>query len=146
MIHQLGVILLDQNKIPIKKLADKRHNGIIICEICDLTNWLKIPLINFAQKDYVNGNFKDNALNNFRTVCPNCHAQTTTRFKIKDSHVSRLETCLSKKNVILGAKLSPLGCEARKNLWGCWGCSFRAAKKNLWFPLFSLQVSKEEKT
>ena len=44
------------------------------CEICGLEKWnnQKIPL----ELHHINGNNKDNNLNNLQLVCPNCHALT----------------------------------------------------------------------
>ena len=44
------------------------------CEICGLQKWnnQKIPL----ELHHINGNNKDNSLNNLQLLCPNCHALT----------------------------------------------------------------------
>ena len=44
------------------------------CEICGLEKWnnQKIPL----ELHHINGNNKDNSLNNLQLLCPNCHALT----------------------------------------------------------------------
>ena len=44
------------------------------CEICGLEKWnnQKIPL----ELHHINGNNKDNNLNNLQLLCPNCHALT----------------------------------------------------------------------
>lgn len=46
------------------------------CESCGLREWQgeKIPL----ELDHINGDNKDNRLENLRILCPNCHAQTDT--------------------------------------------------------------------
>jgi 5-methylcytosine-specific restriction endonuclease McrA len=46
------------------------------CEVCRGTEWMgqSIPL----QIDHIDGNSDNNAPDNFRLICPNCHAQTPT--------------------------------------------------------------------
>lgn len=46
------------------------------CEICGITEWMnqKVPL----ELDHIDGNHYNNALENLRIVCPNCHAQQDT--------------------------------------------------------------------
>ena len=47
-----------------------------LCEGCGLTEWLgeRLPL----QLDHINGDPRDNRIENLRILCPNCHALTPT--------------------------------------------------------------------
>lgn len=48
-----------------------------ICEECSCTNqWNNKKLT--LELDHINGNSKDNSLENLRILCPNCHSQTPT--------------------------------------------------------------------
>ena len=48
-----------------------KHNR---CELCGLTQWLGEPLS--MALHHVNGDGKDNRLENLQLLCPNCHSQT----------------------------------------------------------------------
>lgn len=46
------------------------------CEICGITEWNGKPIN--CQLDHIDGNKFNQALNNLRIICPNCHSQTET--------------------------------------------------------------------
>lgn len=66
------------------------HRDGHICANCQLTEWqgAAIPL----ELEHVDGNSANNAANNLKMLCPNCHAQTLT-YKSKNKgngrHVRR---------------------------------------------------------
>ena len=50
--------------------------GINHCQSCGLSEWLDKPIS--LEIHHVNGNNRDNRLDNLLLLCPNCHAQTET--------------------------------------------------------------------
>ena len=46
------------------------------CEGCGLTEWRGVPIP--LQLDHIDGDRRNNRLENLRLLCPNCHAQTDT--------------------------------------------------------------------
>lgn len=44
------------------------------CEICGLTEWMGLPIV--LELHHINGNNRDNRLENLQWLCPNCHSMT----------------------------------------------------------------------
>lgn len=44
------------------------------CAICKCVQWMNKPIN--LQIDHINGDKKDNTIENLRFICPNCHSQT----------------------------------------------------------------------
>lgn len=55
------------------RLAGLKHE---CCEQCGLTDWRNRPLS--LELHHVNGDGRDNRLENLMLLCPNCHSQTDT--------------------------------------------------------------------
>lgn len=73
-------ILVENSTYKSTKLAKRLINeGYFkeVCTECGLKNqWNNKPLV--LHLDHVNGNPKDNRIENLRLLCPNCHSQTGT--------------------------------------------------------------------
>lgn len=52
----------------------RKLNGIAKCEICGIIDWMNKPIV--FQIHHIDGNNKNNSINNLQLLCPNCHTQT----------------------------------------------------------------------
>lgn len=52
------------------------------CEKCGITEWMGEPII--FQLHHINGDPKDDRLENLQILCPNCHSQTDSYCKRKE--------------------------------------------------------------
>ena len=64
------------NNTSLKKRLLKAQLIEYRCYICGISEWNNQPLS--LQLDHINGNNKDNRIENLRLLCPNCHSQTDT--------------------------------------------------------------------
>lgn len=69
------------NGVPVKShalrlrlIAEKIFSPI--CSSCNLTTWMNLPIP--LELDHIDGDNKNNSLDNLRLLCPNCHAFTPT--------------------------------------------------------------------
>ena len=83
---QLNQILINDSDFQSFKLKKRLFEAKLKFPKCELCNWSekasdgRIPL----ELDHINGNSRDNRLENLRVLCPNCHSlQSTHRGKNK---------------------------------------------------------------
>jgi hypothetical protein len=58
-----------------KYLFEKFNNKCCLCGWCEVNKTTrKIPL----EVDHIDGDFRNNEINNLRLLCPNCHSLTST--------------------------------------------------------------------
>lgn len=78
--YTLNEILVQDSSITQKVLREyiKRHNVLpYVCQTCGCTGEWQNGIISL-ELDHINGNNKDNRIQNLRYLCPNCHALTET--------------------------------------------------------------------
>lgn len=73
---------ITSHKLRLRLIEEKIFDPI--CSNCRLDIWLDRPIP--LELDHIDGNNKNNSLDNLRLLCPNCHALTSTyRGKNKSS-------------------------------------------------------------
>lgn len=72
---------------PIKSRLIKEGIWEYKCVWCGISEWQGEHIT--LQMDHINGNRKDNRLENLRLLCPNCHSQTETFCKRKELLVGK---------------------------------------------------------
>jgi hypothetical protein len=97
-----SLLILSENYYCTSRLKKRLLNEKLlenICVICKNTGeWQNKRLV--LHLDHVNGNNKDNRLENLRLLCPNCHSQTETYCAKKDKESIFENNCENCKKVI----------------------------------------------
>lgn len=87
------------------------------CEMCGITSWNKKCIV--LELNHINGNNRDNRLDNLEFLCPNCHSQTnfwrgrginTGKTKITDEqYIEALKTTKSIRQALIKVGLAAKG-------------------------------------
>jgi len=110
------------SSVPFEKQSWERQRKTVLaeqdnkCLICGLSEWQghKIKL----QVDHIDGNWSNDARNNLRALCPNCHSNTetycskniNTRKKVEDSRIiEEINKGLSIRKILINVGLTPKG-------------------------------------
>lgn len=83
------------------------------CVICSINEWCGEKIV--LQLDHINGNNKDNRIENLRFLCPNCHSQTST-YAGKNITKSEKNRCVDCKSVIGGRATRCRTCSNKNKL------------------------------
>lgn len=83
------------NNTNIKKILYKELNWEYKCKWCGINEYNNKPIS--LELDHINGNNKDNRIENLRLLCPNCHSQTST-FRCNNIKKSEPKKCLNCNN------------------------------------------------
>jgi hypothetical protein len=82
----------------IKKLT---KGDQVCCQVCGITHWQGVEIINLLDIDHISGDRGDNSLANLRAICQNCHGHATTKYKdLLKTHPSFFLKKKSERNLI----------------------------------------------
>ena len=82
----------------LKKRLVEEHVLVDVCSICGQKPiWNGKPLV--LELDHINGDYKDNRLENLRILCPHCHSQTDS-FRGRSKRTYRLTKEQIKENAL----------------------------------------------
>lgn len=100
-----------------------KHRKLLIlergntCQMCNLSSWQNKPIV--LELDHINGDRRDNDINNLRLLCPNCHSTTENwrgrninSGKVKVSDEALLDSLHRNKNIyksLIDVGLTPKG-------------------------------------
>ena len=97
-------------------LRKKLIRAKLLIETCALCgqgkSWKNKPLI--LQLDHINGDPRDNRIENLRILCPNCHTQTPT-FSNRRAKTQK-PPCLDCPNEVWGRSLRCVDCENKRRV------------------------------
>lgn len=108
--YTLDQILIENSPVAQKVLRGyiERHHVIpYICQVCGCDGKWQNGVITL-ELDHINGNNKDNRIENLQYLCPNCHALTETYRGKNKSHTSHIQpTLVSEKDFVQALKKAP---------------------------------------
>lgn len=96
------VLVEDSDYTNLNSLKKRLLNEGLIeykCEECGISEWKGKHLV--LQLDHINGNNRDNRLENLRLLCPNCHSQTDT-FSRKKTRLKKKKVCENYRKKLIG--------------------------------------------
>ena len=111
------------SSIPFEHQSWQRKRNLVIleqknkCLICNLSEWMGKPIK--LHVDHVDGNNKNDARDNLRALCPNCHSNTETYCgkninsgskKVSDEAIiEEIRKGLTNRQILLNTGLTPKG-------------------------------------
>ena len=74
--HRLNEQIKSGNYTKSNAMSYFKRNKKYACSVCDISEWNGKELR--LQIDHIDGNSKNDTIENYRYLCPNCHTQTDT--------------------------------------------------------------------